>query len=151
MLAVALDDVDDALARPGQAHQAVGDLLLLGVGQLLRLVLGLQHHRAVGLDVVAPGQSGLAIGIDDLPGEAPAGVAGVLLEEVLGHALARLIAPEEGHRVDVRLQIAQELDGLGGQAVAPVLGEVEPRVVAVGHGLHDGHDAEEEQDHDRAC
>src|SRR5262249_56941620 len=93
--AVALHEVHGALAFARQLEEAVRDLLFLGVGDLLRARLGLEHHRAVRLDAVATGQRRLAVGIHHAPRELVAAVAPVLFEEIFGHALARLVAAEE--------------------------------------------------------
>ena len=148
-LAVPLHDVHGALAFARQLEEAVRDLLLLGIGDLLRARLGFQHHRAVGLHPVAPGQRRLAIRVDHAPRELVAAEARVLLEEIFGHALARLVAAKERHRVDLGLEPAEELDGLGREAVSPVLGQVHARVVTEGDRLDEPDDGQQQHHHDR--
>jgi len=102
-----------------------------------RLRLGLEHDRAVRLDPVAAGEARLTVGVDALPRELPVRVPGVLLEQVLGHGLAGLIAAIEGDRVHIGLEAAQQLDGLGREAEPLVLGEVLARAVLERQRLHD--------------
>ena len=153
LLAVALEEVDDALALAGDADQPVGELLLLDVGDLLflelaRLGRGLQDDGAVGLDPEALGEHRVAVGIDDLPGELPFRAGRVLLEQVLGRPLAG-VGSGEGRGLDRHRQLAHNLDGLGRQAVAAVLGQVHPPVVAGGHDLDQRDHAEDQDDHDQ--
>ena len=147
-LAVALHDVDDALALARDLQERVGELLLLvGVLHLLGAPLGLEHGAAVVLDAEGPGHGGLEIRVDDLPGELVAGVTGVLLEQILDDPLARLVRPVERHGVHLRLEILQQLDRLRGQAVAAISGEVRPGVVAVGKRLDQAGDGQHEDRH----
>ena len=90
-LAVAADDVHRASPLAGQLDEPVGQLLLLDDQDLLRRPPGPEHDRPVLLDVVLAGEVGLAIRVGHRPREAAVRVARVLLEQVLGHLLARLI------------------------------------------------------------
>jgi hypothetical protein len=92
--------------------------------------------------------SSTMVRVDDLPRELAAGVAGVLLEEVLGHALAGLVGAEEADGVDVGLEPPQQIDRLRGEAVALGLGEVEALAVPDGERLDEADEPDDEHDGD---
>jgi len=109
---MSLDDVDDGVTRAGDLDEGIRQPLLLGIEHLLGLVPTLHHHRAVGLDGIALGQAGRAIGILHAVCELAAGGLGVLLEEVLGRFLARHVGAEEGDGLDGRRELLEQLDRL---------------------------------------
>ena len=149
VLAVPLDHIDDALALTGDLDEAVRQLLLFGVEHLFRLRLGLEHDRPVRFDPVAAGEAGLTVGVDAPPRELPVRVARILLEQVLGHALAGLVAAVEGDRAHLGLEPAEKLHGLGREAEPLVLGEVPAGTVPERQRLDDDGRAQHQRDRHR--
>jgi hypothetical protein len=132
---VPLDDEDPGLARAGDLDEGIRQPLLVGVEHLLGLVPALHHERAVALDAVAAREPRRAVGILHPVGELASGGLGVLLEQVLGRALAGRVGAEKADGLDRRGQLLEQLDRLGREAVTLVLGQVPARVVAERHGV----------------
>ena len=151
MFAVAFQEVDGLLAFPRDLDQRVGHVRFEVAVDVLGLALAFEHDRSVGGDVVLAGDAGFEIGVYEFVGDVVRMIL-ELVQHVVDLVLLHGFGPagsEESHNVDVLVQLFQHADGQVREAEPLVGGRVVPLGVPRADQVHEGQDADHQQDQGR--